>query len=108
MPTYEYRCPSGHQFERFQKITDEPEAECPTCGAPSERMLSGGAGFLLKGGGFYATDYRSESYKKEASKEASGRDGADTSETTSSKEEKEGKKPSPKDDSNPTLPSTEG
>ena len=71
MPTYEYKCPDGHHFELFQKMSEEPRASCPTCGLESERLLSGGAGFLLKGNGFYATDYRSESYKKDASKEAS-------------------------------------
>lgn len=69
MPTYEYRCPKGHEFELFQKMSDEPRARCPECGAVSERLLSGGAGFLFKGEGFYSTDYRSEAYKKEASKE---------------------------------------
>ena len=71
MPTYEYKCPNGHKFDLFQKMSEEPRALCPTCGLESERLLSGGAGFLFKGGGFYATDYRSESYKKDASKEAS-------------------------------------
>jgi putative FmdB family regulatory protein len=71
MPTYEYRCPDGHQFERFQKMSDEPRASCPECGAESERVISGGAGFLFKGEGFYITDYRTDSYKKEAAKETS-------------------------------------
>jgi putative FmdB family regulatory protein len=71
MPTYEYQCPSGHRFELFQKMSEEPRATCPECGAESERVISGGAGFLFKGDGFYITDYRSESYKKDASKEAS-------------------------------------
>ena len=71
MPTYEYQCPSGHRFELFQKMSEEPRATCPECGAESERVISGGAGFLFKGDGFYITDYRSESYKKEASKETS-------------------------------------
>lgn len=69
MPTYEYRCPNGHEFERFQKITDESRAACPTCGETGERLLSGGMGFLFKGDGFYSTDYRSESYRREASKD---------------------------------------
>jgi putative FmdB family regulatory protein len=72
MPTYEYRCPKGHRFEVFQKMSEEPVSVCPECGGPSERILSGGAGFLFKGDGFYITDYRSESYKKAASKETSG------------------------------------
>ena len=71
MPTYEYRCPDGHHFELFQKMSEEPRAACPECGAMSERILSGGAGFLFKGDGFYITDYRSDSYKKDASKEES-------------------------------------
>jgi len=69
MPTYEYRCPNGHAFEVFQKMSDDPGASCPECGADAERKLSGGAGFLFKGDGFYITDYRSESYKKAAAKE---------------------------------------
>lgn len=71
MPTYEYRCPEGHHFELFQKMSEEPRASCPECGAISERLLSGGAGFLFKGDGFYITDSRSSSYKKEASQESS-------------------------------------
>lgn len=69
MPTYEYQCPQGHRFDLFQRMSDEPRAQCPECGAESQRVISGGAGFLFKGDGFYVTDYRSESYKKEASKE---------------------------------------
>lgn len=70
MPTYEYRCPEGHRFEVFQKMSDDPVAECPECGARAERLISGGAGFLFKGEGFYITDYRSEDYRKKASKES--------------------------------------
>lgn len=70
MPTYDYECPKGHRFEVFQKMTDEPVAECPECGADATRKISGGAGFLFKGEGFYITDYRSEDYKKQASKES--------------------------------------
>lgn len=69
MPTYEYQCPAGHRFDLFQKMSDEPRARCPDCGAESQRIISGGAGFLFKGDGFYITDYRSDSYKEEASKE---------------------------------------
>jgi len=69
MPTYEYRCPKGHEFELFQRMSDEPKAKCPTCGAKAKRMLSAGAGFLFKGGGFYITDYRSDTYQKAAKAE---------------------------------------
>lgn len=64
MPTYEYRCPNGHAFDLFQRMSDEPGAACPECGTAAERILSGGAGFLFKGDGFYITDYRSDAYKK--------------------------------------------
>ena len=75
MPTYDYECPKGHRFEVFQKMTDEPVAECPECGAAASRKISGGAGFLFKGEGFYITDYRSDDYKKKASKESGSSDG---------------------------------
>ena len=57
MPTYEYRCPKGHDFELFQRITEKPRAKCPTCGAVAARRISGGAGLVFKGSGFYITDY---------------------------------------------------
>ena len=89
MPTYEYRCTScQHDFEKFQRMSDEPVAECPECGAPAERRLSGGAGLLFKGSGFYITDYRSDSYKKAAKAESgggekSGGSGSDSKSSTS-------------------------
>ncbi|HEX2205712.1 MAG TPA: zinc ribbon domain-containing protein [Longimicrobium sp.] len=73
MPTYEYRCPQcGTDFEKFQKMSDDPVAACPKCGADAERRLSGGAGLLFKGSGFYITDYRGEGYKKAAESEKGG------------------------------------
>ena len=57
MPTYEYQCPEGHLFEKFQKMTDKPRAKCPVCGKPATRKISGGAGLVFKGSGFYITDY---------------------------------------------------
>lgn len=75
MPTYEYRCPNDHTFDLFQKMSDEPVATCPECGEEARRQLSGGAGVLFKGEGFYITDYRSEEYRKKARAEKGG--GAD-------------------------------
>ena len=73
MPTYEYRCTAcQHEFEKFQRMSDEPGAECPVCGGAAERRLSGGAGLLFKGSGFYITDYRSDSYKKAAKADSGG------------------------------------
>ena len=57
MPTYEYGCPEGHQFEKLQKMSDRPRATCPVCGKPAVRKISGGAGLVFKGSGFYITDY---------------------------------------------------
>ena len=70
MPTYEYKClECGEVFEEFQKITDPPITVCKRCGGEVKRLISGGSGLLFKGSGFYITDYRSDSYKKEASKD---------------------------------------
>jgi putative FmdB family regulatory protein len=57
MPTYEYECPAGHAFDLIQKMSDKPRAKCPTCGKPATRKISGGAGLVFKGTGFYITDY---------------------------------------------------
>ena len=67
MPTYEYRCPKGHEFELVQPMSAEPRTKCPECGKVAERLLSVGAGLIFKGEGFYITDHRSEAYKKAAS-----------------------------------------
>lgn len=66
MPTYEYRCPEGHSFERFyRKISDAaPELACPQCGKVAERQLTGGAGLVFKGSGFYLTDYGKNAHRK--------------------------------------------
>jgi putative FmdB family regulatory protein len=72
MPTYEYVCSNQHAFEQFQKISDPPIEVCPQCGAPAERILSGGAGLLFKGSGFYITDYRSDKYRKAAESDQGG------------------------------------
>ncbi|MGD2279001.1 MAG: zinc ribbon domain-containing protein [Candidatus Omnitrophota bacterium] len=59
MPTYEYKCEScGHSFEFLQSITDEPLAKCPKCDGRIKRLISTGAGVILKGSGFYQTDYK--------------------------------------------------
>jgi len=66
MPTYDYRCPNGHDFERFvRKISEAAaELECPVCGATAARRVSGGAGLLFKGSGFYLTDYGKNAHRK--------------------------------------------
>jgi putative FmdB family regulatory protein len=70
MPTYEYECTKcGHHFEMEQRITDEPRKRCPKCRGKVMRVVSGGGGYILKGSGFYATDYRGSDYKKAADKD---------------------------------------
>ena len=65
MPTYEFACPAGHTFERFfRKISDAPaELACPECGELAVRQVSGGAGLVFKGSGFYITDYGKDGKK---------------------------------------------
>lgn len=74
MPTYDYRCAAcGHVLEAFQSIREPALKKCPKCRKLRlERQIGSGAGILFKGGGFYQTDYRSESYKKSESTEKSG------------------------------------
>ena len=70
MPTYEYECRKcGHEFESFQRITDEPLKRCPKCRGAVRRKISRGSGILFKGSGFYSTDYRSDNYKSSAKAE---------------------------------------
>jgi putative FmdB family regulatory protein len=63
MPTYEYECRKcGHKFEKFQSMSAEPVKTCPQCRARKvARLLSGGAGIIFKGSGFYQTDYKKTS-----------------------------------------------
>jgi putative FmdB family regulatory protein len=52
MLTYEYLCEKcGAKFERRQRITDEKLSECPECGGPVRRLISGGGGIIIKGAG---------------------------------------------------------
>jgi putative FmdB family regulatory protein len=81
MPTYEYRCSNGHDFELFQRMSDEAVDTCPECGADAQRLLSAGAGLLFKGDGFYITDSRKDDYKKKAASEKRGSGGAESSES---------------------------
>ena len=65
MPTYEYRCPKGHVFEKFfQTMNDKRRVRCPTCGKSADRIISSGAGLVFKGSGFYITDYKRAGEKK--------------------------------------------
>ena len=70
MPTYEYECRScEHAFEEFQSITAAPRETCPKCGGKVRRLIGTGSAVIFKGSGFYATDYRSDEYKKKVKEE---------------------------------------
>jgi putative FmdB family regulatory protein len=65
VPIYEYRCPNGHTFELFQRMSDAPPEQCEVCGAaPVERVLYPVA-VHFKGSGFYSTDYGRGSRKRD-------------------------------------------
>jgi len=67
MPTYEFRCPNGHEFEHFyRKMSDaQPTLPCPVCAALAQRLVSAGAGLHFKGSGFYITDYGKDGKKND-------------------------------------------
>ncbi len=118
MPTYEYVCEKcGHQFEKSQSIASKPLTICPeeACSQKRwgkgkvKRAISGGAGLIFKGSGFYITDYRSEKYKEAAKKDAApastgagdskgpAGDSKATPAKTESKESKPSRKPAAKE-----------
>jgi len=60
MPIYEYRCEAcGHELEAMHKMSDAPLTDCPECGKPALKKMISAAGFRLKGGGWYETDFKS-------------------------------------------------
>jgi len=79
MPIYEYQCDAcSHAHEALQKISDAPLSECPQCKAPALRKKISAAGFRLKGGGWYETDFKAGGKKNVAS----GSDSAGSSDAT--------------------------
>jgi putative FmdB family regulatory protein len=103
MPTYDYECSEcDHKFELFQQMSDSVKRKCPECGKNRlKRLIGTGAGIIFKGGGFYETDYRSDSYKKAAAEDKKSSDSG-ASDTQSSKDTKKSKpEPATKKDSKP-------
>jgi len=73
MPIYEYQCNQcGHELESLQKISDPPLTDCPECGEASLQKKISAAGFRLKGGGWYETDFKSGSKKNVAQSDSAG------------------------------------
>ena len=96
MPTYEYRCANGHDFEEFylRMSAAKSELPCPTCGLLGERRMSAGGGLLFKGSGFYITDYGKDGKKAApTSRNAAGKgEGASGDGATSDRATGEGSK----------------
>jgi putative FmdB family regulatory protein len=64
VPIYEYQCDAcGHEMEALQKLSDAPLVDCPSCEKPALKKQISAAGFRLKGGGWYETDFKSGSKK---------------------------------------------
>ena len=75
MPTYDYQCQEcGHNFERFQNMSDKPVSVCPKCGGKVKRLIGTGGAVIFKGSGFYSTDYRQPRPSCGRSKPCCGRD----------------------------------
>lgn len=93
MPTYEFRCPNGHDFEKLYRTISgaQAQAACPVCGETAERIMSP-AGFAFKGSGFYLTDYGKNAHRDKGSapKSTSGDSSASDSGGTSSAPETKG------------------
>ena len=89
MPIYEYRCPEGHTFELFQRMSDPPPSECQICGAKPVQKVLYPAAIHFKGSGFYTTDYGRGARKRDGEKDGeSSSDGAKTDEKKSEKKDK--------------------
>ena len=89
MPIYEYRCPEGHTFELFQRMSDAAPAACEICGAGPVSKVLYPAAIHFKGSGFYSTDYGRGNRKREGEK-------AEAGSTDSQAPEKSEKKAEPK------------
>lgn len=90
--TYEYICSAcQHEWEAEQRISEKPLTECPKCHqASAKRVVSGGAGFILKGGGWYADGYGSkgQSSKSDSSKDSSSSTASSSSDSSDKKDTK--------------------
>jgi putative FmdB family regulatory protein len=92
MPTYEYRCPEGHTFELFQRMSDPPAAECQICGGRPVTKVLYPAAVHFKGSGFYSTDYGRGGRKRDGAKEGEGSSSSETTKPSEKSEPKDGKK----------------
>ncbi len=82
MPIYEYRCPKGHDFERFQSMTAPAPEKCDVCGASPVELVLYPIAIHYKGSGFYSTDYGKKG--KAAAKKDGGESGSSSTSGDSS------------------------
>jgi putative FmdB family regulatory protein len=78
VPTYEYRCPNGHVFEVFKRISDPPPTECNVCGASPVETVLYPVPVHFRGSGFYTTDYGRGKPKKDAKESTDSASGGDS------------------------------
>jgi putative FmdB family regulatory protein len=94
MATYEFKCPKGHVFEKaFPSISNTRRLKCPECGKMAERFISGGAGLVFKGSGFYITDYKRAGEKGDKAEKADKTDKTDKTEKAEKTEKPAESKP---------------
>lgn len=109
MPTYEYRCPEGHTFDRFAKMSEAAaELPCPTCGKIAVRQVSGGAGLVFKGSGFYLTDYGKNAHRTGSDGKAPGTSSKHETGESSSNDSASGETASSDVKSSDTKPASAG
>ncbi len=100
MPTYEYGCDAcGFTFEREQRITEDPLKKCPNCGKMKlRRLITGGTGFILKGGGWYSDLYHKGPDKGDSGDAGDSDTSSDASDSASESSEATESKPKDKKD----------
>ena len=95
MPIYEYRCPEGHTFERFQSMTAPAPEKCDVCGAAPVEIVLYPVAVHYKGSGFYTTDYGKGSGPKKDGDSSGGGGGGDSKSESKSETKTESKPATP-------------
>ena len=104
MPIYEYRCPNGHTFERFQSMSAPAPEKCDICAAAPLELVLYPIAIHYKGSGFYSTDYGKKGAAARKDSGDSGSSGGDSSSGDSSAPKTDAK---PAADKKPAKPSTD-
>ena len=92
MPTYDYTCTKcSHVFEEFHGINEKVSINCPLCEGKTRRLISGGAGLIFKGTGFYITDYKRANSSFDSNKPSGDNNTNNTKETKKTTEKSETK-----------------